>query len=153
MSSLVQAPALFLSIQFLIISASYKKHICLLKGNMVTKRSFLYSFSLTWTLGFNWRIKCIMYDTFHNYCWWFCEKEVGRWFGTEFPDWSQTWWPWASHIASLCLHFFICKMGIIILVIPHLNSTLKDQSKKREKKSIRCIDPNDGQNIDVAVIK
>lgn len=78
MSSLVQAPALFLSIRFLIISASYKKHICPLKGNMVTKKSFLYSFSLTWTLGFNWRIKCIMYDTFHNYCWWFCER---RWAG------------------------------------------------------------------------
>lgn len=54
---------------------------------------------------------------------------------------------------SLCLLGFICKMGIIIFVLPHLRRILKDQSKKRGKKSIRGIDPKDGQKIEVAVIK
>jgi len=42
-------------------------------------------------------------------------------------------------------------MGIIVPVLPCLMSILTGQVKKR-KNPIRCLDPKDGQNIDVAII-
>ena len=141
MCSLVRAPALLVSVQFLIITLSSilrKAHLSFKGKRGYQKRAHLILslFSEPLALTEEQNILCV---TLHEYCWWFCKKQEGRQFSTGFPD-SQT--------LSLSASFY-CKTRITILVLPYLSSTAKDNERKT---SLRVIDPKDRQNTDVAVV-
>lgn len=124
MCSLVRAPALLVSVQFLIItlvSILRKAHLSFKGKQGYQERAHLIPslFPEPLALTEEQNVLCV---TLHEYCWWFCKIRVGRQFGTGFPD-GQT--------LSLSASFF-CK--IRITTCPALPQQHSERSTKVEEK-------------------